>query len=75
MNVEVGGGLRWFSTDTQFVLQPGLLPGATRRTNENWLDPLVAARFRVPLSERWSLSGMFDYGGFSSGSETWQALA
>lgn len=75
LTLEVGGGLRWFSTDTKFTLQPGLLPGQSRSANENWIDPLLAARIRVPLSAQWTFSGMVDYGGFSPDSETWQALA
>ncbi len=75
MRVDVGAGLRWFSTDTRLTLQPGTSPQEVRSTDQSWVDPLIAARIRVPLSDRWNFMGMVDYGGFRSGSETWQVLA
>lgn len=74
MQVDVAGGFRWFSVDTAMTLASGVLPGRTGQVNDDWIDPVIAVRARVPFSDRWSGTAFFDYGGFSSDSETWQAL-
>jgi opacity protein-like surface antigen len=43
-----------------------------------WLDPVVGARWSVPLAEKWALAMRGDIGGFGIGSAcdfTWQGLA
>jgi len=43
-----------------------------------WLDPVVGARWSVPLAEKWALNMRGDIGGFGIGSAcdfTWQGLA
>src|SRR5262245_21762301 len=43
-----------------------------------WLDPVVGARWSVPLAEKWALAMRGDIGGFGVGSAcdfTWQGLA
>jgi hypothetical protein len=39
--VDLGGGLRWFSTETTFDLAPGTQPGATQVVDKSWTDPLI----------------------------------
>ncbi|MEL6808881.1 MAG: porin family protein [Pseudomonadota bacterium] len=72
--VDVGGGARWFETDTTLTLLPGTSPGQSARFNDNWIDPVIAARFTYDISDRWTAVGFLDYGGFRSDSESWQAL-
>ncbi|WP_245220589.1 MULTISPECIES: porin family protein [unclassified Ruegeria] len=74
ISVALAGGFRWFSTETTFRLQPGVAAGRSVTTDDNWTDPIVAARARVRISDKWSGTGFVDYGGFRSGSETWQVL-
>lgn len=74
--LDIGAGLRWFSTDTSLNLLPaGAGAGRAARTNDDWLDPVIAARVRVNINERWSARFFVDYGGFSSTSESWQVVA
>jgi hypothetical protein len=43
--------------------------------NEDWVDPIIGARFIIDLSERWQLLMGGDVGGFGVGSDfTWSAL-
>lgn len=44
--------------------------------DENWLDPLIGARYTWPIAEKWSLNLRGDIGGFGLGSDfAWQGLA
>ncbi len=72
--VDIVGGFRWFSTETEFDLQPGTAPGRRTTVDESWTDPVIGARARMVFSDKWSGTGFVDYGGFRSGSETWQVL-
>lgn len=72
--LDVGAGFRWFSTETTFTLTPGAAPGRTERVDASWTDPVIAARARFEFSDRWTGTAFFDYGGFSSDSETYQVL-
>ncbi len=74
LSVDVGAGFRWFDTETDIDLLPGALPGRSFGSSEDWVDPLIAARARFRISDRWIGGAMVDYGGFSSDSETWQVL-
>lgn len=72
--VDVVGGFRWFSTDTEFTLLPGTAPGRTAAADDSWTDPVIGARARAQFSDRWAGTAFVDYGGFRSGSQTWQVL-
>jgi hypothetical protein len=37
--------------------------------DENWVDPIVGVRAIFPLSDRWSVTGYADVGGFGMGSD------
>lgn len=42
---------------------------------EDWTDPFIGARIQILLSERWTLTGYADIGGFGVGSDnTWQVV-
>lgn len=68
--VDVLGGLRAWSIDGQ-VAAPAI--GVDVAPGKNFVDPIVALRGTTPLSDRWSLLGYMDLGGFGVGSDfTWQ---
>ncbi|MCU9836824.1 porin family protein [Ruegeria sp. WL0004] len=72
--VDLAAGLRWFDTRTTLTALPGILPGRTVVANDNWVDPVIGLRAQVRMSDKWSGIAFFDYGGFQSDSESWQAL-
>lgn len=74
VSVDLTGGLRWFDTETEFDLSPPRGPGRSTTADDDWVDPLIGARARFVLSDRWTSTAIVDYGGFRSGSETWQVL-
>ena len=50
--------------------------GAERSRGRSWVDPIVGAKFVLPLSERWHLETSGDVGGFGVSSDfTWSATA
>jgi len=73
-SLDLGGGLRWFSTDTDIRLTGGAGNGLSFGPDDSWFDPIVAARFNVSFSDRWSGAALIDYGGFESSDDTWQVL-
>ena len=73
-NFDIGGGFRWFSTDTEISLIGGAGNGLSFGADDNWSDPLIAARLRVNLSDRWSGTIFGDYGSFGNDNENWQVL-
>lgn len=72
--VDLAAGFRWFDAESTFTLTPGNNPGGSSKIEDDWFDPIVGARARFQLSDRWAGTVFADYGGFSSDSETWQAL-
>ncbi|HEX5010561.1 MAG TPA: hypothetical protein VFY71_09175 [Planctomycetota bacterium] len=72
--VEAIAGVRgwWTSLDIDAA------PVADVSPSWQWLDPVVGARWSVPLAEKWALNLRGDMGGFGIGSAsdfTWQGLA
>jgi opacity protein-like surface antigen len=74
MKFDVGGGLRWFKTDTTLRLRPGNSPGVSRGEDDDWIDPILAARARFDIAENWTGTAVVDWGGFVDDRETWQVL-
>jgi opacity protein-like surface antigen len=74
LEVDLAAGFRWFDVSSGIDLLQGSTVVGSSSADENWVDPLVAVRARVQLSEKWFGTGLIDYGGFSSDSETWQVL-
>ena len=78
--VDLLGGLRYASVEGEADLRATLpqLPSAGRSfgQKEHWVDPVIGARIRHPLGERWTLVGYADVGGFGIGSDlSWQVIA
>ena len=81
--VDVFGGLRYVKIeasadiDASFFGPAGSTSGAVSRSGDkDWVDPYIGARILYPVSDRWTLVGYGDIGGFGVGSDfTWQALA
>ncbi|MDJ0992924.1 MAG: hypothetical protein QNI90_05075 [Dinoroseobacter sp.] len=71
-SLDLGGGFRYFKTDTTLALRPGLLPGRSVRNDDSWTDPVLAAIGRFELSEKWTSTIAADYGSFVSDRETYQ---
>jgi hypothetical protein len=70
-HVDVLGGLRAWSLDGQVAVP---LAGVSLAREVTFVDPIIALRGSAPLSDRWSLLGYIDVGGFGAGSDlTWQA--
>lgn len=76
VNVDLGGGLRYWALDNRISLDASpLLPGATVGEYESWVDPLVVGRIMARISGPWSITLVGDVGGFDVGSTlTWQVI-
>lgn len=70
--VDVYAGARYFDTQTTFELNT-VRADHSRDVDISWTDGIVGLRGGMPLSERWSLSGRADVGGFNAASDlSWQ---
>jgi opacity protein-like surface antigen len=69
LRIEVGGGLRYYDLgiDASLTGSSGGAPDQSLSFSENWVDPVVGARFTAPLSDRWIARGFADAGGFGIG--------
>ena len=73
---DLGVGLRYSHLDTRATMAADGLGTRSRSQSRDWVDPVLAARFRGALSDRWSATAYGDYGVTGIGSEkTWQLLA
>lgn len=71
--LDVLGGVRAWRIDGS-VSAPAA--GISIAPRADFVDPIIALRGNAPLSDRWSLLGYIDVGGFGAGSDlTWQASA
>jgi hypothetical protein len=71
---DVGAGFRafWTNVDTTFV--GAAAPTEAFGQDNNFVDPILAARVRVAFNDQWFGTAMLDAGG-TGDSQTWQALA
>jgi hypothetical protein len=73
--LDVGAGARAYNTSTDVTFSGGTRP-ALAGVSDDWIDPVVAVRFRTELGQYWYGTLFADIGGFGTGSEsTWQGLA
>lgn len=76
--VDLAGGVRWYDLDLDVGLSGGLAGRRDFSSGDSWVDPVIAARARFPLSQRWFASGFADVGGFGIGDASelsWQVYA
>jgi hypothetical protein len=72
---QLFGGVRYVDVDDEVVLTSGPFETAGRG-GESWVDPVVGARFIIPVGERGTFWLRGDVGGFGVGSDlTWNAVA
>ena len=71
-SLHLGGGLRYFNTDTTLKLRAGTEPEKTAGDDNSWTDPIIAAMGRFKLSDKWSTTVSADYGNFIDDRETYQ---
>jgi opacity protein-like surface antigen len=74
ISLDLGGGFQHFRTSTELTLQPGLLPKRRLKEKDNWTDPIIAARARFELSDKWGATLFGGYGNFVNDRKTYQAL-
>ena len=72
--LDLGGGFRAMSANTDVSLITAGLPPSTSSASDEWVDPIIAMRGRYDFSQKWFGSFYLDGGGFGVGSEqTYQA--
>lgn len=82
-DLDLLAGMRGYSIDTDITIEPftgpaGLLqrPGRFASADLSFVDPILGAKAKWRLSERWDLDLYGDIGGFGAGSDfTWRAGA
>jgi hypothetical protein len=74
-SLDFGGGVRPWWVTTKLTLDAGRAQARSARASADWVDPVIAVRGHVRLSERFGLTVYADVGGFGVGSDlTWQVL-
>ena len=79
--VDVFFGARYNDIDIDSTVsaaglgQLGLSGSRDFNYSKNWVDPYIGVRVMHPVAAHWTLVGYYDYGGFSSSDNSWQALA
>ena len=60
-------GVRWWDIDVDATIDPVILPGTlTASVEEDWVDLVIGARWKNPISEKWSFLLHGDIGGIGS---------
>lgn len=72
--LDIGAGFRAFAPDVDLTLSPGSLAGVSQDLSSPSIDPPIAGRLVLPISEDRALTGFADWGGTGGGGETWQAF-
>ena len=71
--IEPTAGLRWTRITTKVDIDP---VGFSTKKKTEWTDPFVGVRMQADLTDRWTLSGEADTGGFDTSSKkTYNAQA
>lgn len=71
--VDLYAGARFFDTKLSFDFSTPDFDARDRDASLDWADPIVGVRGAMPLSERWSVSGFADVGGFDAGDDlSWE---
>lgn len=71
--VDVYAGARFFDTKLSFGIDTQNFGGRDADVSLNWTDGIVGVRGATPLTERWTVSGFADVGGFDASSDlSWE---
>jgi hypothetical protein len=68
-SLRLGGGLRYWSVETDLKLADGLLAGRGLRSDENWVDPLIGVSGTLNLAPKVFARAWAYFGGFGVGSD------
>jgi hypothetical protein len=73
--LDVIGGIRYWSVDSELTLRGGLIGGREVSNKEDWVDPLIGLKGLLPIGEsKFFVSGAFVLGGFGVESDLmWDA--
>lgn len=72
--LDLGGGFRAMSVKVDVSLISAGRPDRTTRSDDQWIDPIIALRGRYDFNEKWFGTFYLDGGGLGVGSEqTYQA--
>ena len=73
--LDVVGGIRYWSVDSELSLNAGLIGSREMSNKEDWVDPLIGLKGLIPIGEsKFFVSGAFVLGGFGVGSDfMWDA--
>ena len=73
--LDVVGGIRYWSVDSELSLNAGLIGSREISNKEDWVDPLIGLKGLIPIGEsKFFVSGAFVLGGFGVGSDfMWDA--
>ncbi len=73
--MDLLGGIRYWSVDSELSTSAGLLPARSISNKEDWIDPFIGLKGKTPFGElKFFMSGAFTVGGFGVGSDLmWDA--
>jgi len=77
--LDIMGGVRYWSVDSELTLKGPLFPSLLERSvsnKEDWVDPIIGLKGFMPIGEsKFFVSGAFLIGGFGVGSDfMWDAM-
>jgi hypothetical protein len=68
--LDLIGGIRYWSVDSELALGAGRLPAREVTNNEDWVDPIIGLKGLAPIgASKFFVSGAFALGGFGVGSD------
>lgn len=68
--MDAFAGLRYWSAETRLNLGAGVLPGRSVKNRDDWVDPFVGLKGRLPLGmSKFFINGGLLIGGFGVGSD------
>lgn len=69
-NVHLLAGLRYWSIESKLSTTAGVLPSSRIANEEDWVDPIIGIKGRMPLGQsNFFVSGLASIGGFGLGSD------
>ena len=73
--LDVYGGVRWWDNDLGARVDLLVLPGSPSfKVQEDWVDPVIGARWHHPMGDKWKLVLRADAGGFGVASDLTSVL-